>query len=111
VHTTASTAVTDSPSTTARAGLTGHGEIARQALRDGRRTLAAWATAFAAMVTVYAVIWPPVRGNASWRDLFNTLPQAYRALFTASGTIDLSTPAGYLGVELMGFIGPALIAV
>ena len=33
------------------------------------------------------------------------------ALFTASGTIDLSTAGGYLGVELMGFMGPALIAV
>jgi ABC-2 type transport system permease protein len=43
--------------------------------------------------------------------LFDTLPQTYRALFTAGGTIDLSTAGGYLGVELMGFMGPALIAV
>jgi len=95
----------------ARAGLTRHGEIARQALRAGRRSLAAWAAAFAGMIAIYAVIWPSVRGNASWRNLFDTLPQTYRAMFTASGTIDLSTPAGYLGVELMGFLGPALIAV
>ena len=47
------------------------------------------------------VIWRAVRGNTSWQNLFDTPPQAYRALFTASGTIDLSTPAGYLGVELM----------
>ncbi|HEV2255268.1 MAG TPA: ABC transporter permease subunit [Streptosporangiaceae bacterium] len=50
-------------------------------------------------------------GNTSWRNLFDTLPATYRALFTASGTIDLSTAGGYLGVELMGFMGPALIAV
>jgi len=93
-----------------RAGASRRGEITRESLRAGRRALAVWAAAFAAMIALYAVIWPSVRGNTSWRNLFDTLPQTYRALFTASGTIDLSTPAGYLGVELMGFLGPAPIA-
>ena len=95
----------------ARAGMTGRGEITRQALRTGRRTLAIWAASLAGLIALYAVIWPSVRGNTSWRNLFDTLPATYRALFTASGTIDLSTAGGYLGVELMGFMGPALIAV
>jgi ABC-2 type transport system permease protein len=86
-------------------------EIARQMLRAGRRSLAAWAAAFAAMVALYAMIWPSIQGNTRWQDLFNTLPQTYRALFTAGGQLDLSTPAGYLGIELMGFLGPALMAV
>ena len=97
--------------TTARAPITGRWEITRQALRAARRTLAIWAAAFAGLIALYAVIWPSVRGNTSWRNLFDTLPSTYRALFTASGTIDLSTAGGYLGVELMGFMGPALIAV
>ena len=97
--------------TWARAGIAGRGEITRQALRAARRTLVTWAAAFAALIALYAVIWPSVRGNTSWRNLFDTLPETYRALFTASGTIDLSTAGGYLGVELMGFMGPALIAV
>lgn len=91
--------------------ITARSEIARQMLRSGRRSLAIWSAAMVSMIGIYAVIWPSVRGNTSWRDLFDTLPQAYRALFTAGGQIDLSTPAGYLGVELLGFIGPALIAV
>jgi ABC-2 type transport system permease protein len=97
--------------TRARTGIAGQGEIARQAIRATRRGLAIWSAAFAGLIALYAVIWPSVRGNAMWRNLFDTLPQTYRALFTASGTIDLSTAAGYLGVELMGFMGPALIAV
>ena len=97
--------------TTARAPITRRWEITRQALRAARRTLAIWAAAFAGLIALYAVIWPSVRGNTSWRNLFDTLPPTYRALFTASGTIDLSTAGGYLGVELMGFMGPALIAV
>jgi beta-exotoxin I transport system permease protein len=86
-------------------------EIARQMLRGGRRALFAWAAAFAALVALYAVIWPSIRGNNSWQELFNTLPKTYRAIFTAGGQLDLSTPAGYLGIELMGFLGPALMAV
>ena len=93
---------------TARAG---GWEITRQSLRAARRALVIWSAAFAGLIAIYAVIWPSVRGNTSWRSLFDTLPQAYRALFTASGTIDLSTAGGYLGVELMGFMGPTLIAV
>jgi ABC-type Na+ transport system ATPase subunit NatA len=81
-------------------------EITRQALRASMRTLVIWAACFAGLIALYAVIWPSVRGNTSWRNLFDTLPQTYRALFTASGTIDLSTAGGYLGVELMGFMGP-----
>jgi ABC-2 type transport system permease protein len=97
--------------TAAWAGTTWRWEITRQALRAARRTLAIWAGAFAGLIALYAVMWPSIRGNASWRNLFDTLPATYRALFTASGTIDLSTAGGYLGVELMGFMGPALIAV
>jgi beta-exotoxin I transport system permease protein len=100
-----------SATTTARAQISGRWEVTRQALRAARRTLGIWAAAFAGLIALYAVIWPSVRGNTSWRNLFDTLPQTYRALFTASGTIDLSTAGGYLGVELMGFMGPALIAV
>lgn len=97
--------------TTAPAGTTRRWEITRQAWRTSRRTLAIWSAAFAGLIALYAVIWPSVRGNTSWRNLFDTLPETYRALFTASGTIDLSTAGGYLGVELMGFMGPALIAL
>ena len=97
--------------TRARTGVAGRGEITRQALRASRRTLAIWSAAFAGLIALYAAIWPSVQGNTSWRNLFDTLPQTYRALFTASGSIDLSTAGGYLGVELMGFMGPALIAV
>jgi len=87
------------------------GEITRQMLRTGRRSLAIWSTAFAAMIALYSVIWPSVRGNTQWQELFNTLPQAYRALFASGGQLDLGTAPGYLGIELMGFLGPALMAV
>ncbi len=85
--------------------------VLRQSLASHRRALAVWAAALAALIGLYAAIWPSVRGNAQWRQLFDTLPKGYRALFSVGGQIDLSTPAGYLGVELLSFMGPALIAV
>ena len=60
--------------TAARTGITGRWEITRQALRAARRTLAIWAASFAGLIALYAVIWPSVRGNTSWRNLFDTLP-------------------------------------
>jgi beta-exotoxin I transport system permease protein len=86
-------------------------EIASRSLLDQRRTLAMWALAFVAIIAMYAAIWPTVKGNTQWRQLFDTLPESYRALFTAGGQIDLSTPSGYLGVELLSFVGPTLIAI
>ena len=67
------------------------GEITRQMLSGGRRALAAWASAFAALIALHAVIWPSIRGNNRWQELFSTLPQTYRAIFTASGQLDLGT--------------------
>ncbi len=68
----------------ARAGITGHGEITRQALRTGRRALAIWAAAFAALVTIYAVIWPSIRetptgGTSSTRSRRPIVPCLPRA--------------------------------
>jgi len=84
--------------------------IAGQTLRNQHRSLIAWSAAYVGVVALYAVIWPSVKGNTQWQDLFNTLPESYRALFTIGGQIDLSTPAGYLGLELLSVVGPAMIA-
>lgn len=85
--------------------------VLRHTLATQRRPLAVWAVALAALIGLYAALWPSVRGNSGWRQLFDTLPKGYRALFTVGGDIDLSSPAGYLGVELLAFMGPTLIAV
>jgi ABC-2 type transport system permease protein len=84
--------------------------IAIRTVHSQRRSLAVWCSAYVGIVALYAAIWPSVKGNTQWQDLFNTLPESYRALFTVSGQIDLSTPAGYLGLELLSVVGPVMIA-
>jgi hypothetical protein len=44
------------------------GEITRQMLRGGRRALIGWAAAFAALVALYAVIWPSIRATTAGRN-------------------------------------------
>jgi hypothetical protein len=61
--------------TTARGERSGRWEITRQAMRTARRTLTIWSAALVGLIALYAVIWPSIRGNASWRNLFDTLPQ------------------------------------
>jgi ABC-2 type transport system permease protein len=75
---------------------------------DQRRGLLAWMVSLALLVGMYAAIWPAMRGQPSMHDLLNNLPEAVRALFAASGA-DMSTPAGYVQVELLSFMGPLLL--
>lgn len=94
-----------------RAAAPRRGVVLRHALAVQRRALIVWSAAFAALIGLYSAFWPSLHGSSQWRQLFETLPKSYRALFTVGGSIDLSTPAGYLGVELMAFMGPTLLAV
>ena len=44
------------------------------------------------------------------RDFLNQMPKAFRALFAASGA-DMTTPVGYVQVELLSFMGPMLLLI
>ena len=49
-----------------------------------------------------------MRNQPSLDDYLDRLPDAFRALFAATGA-DLSTPEGYIQIELMSFLGPILV--
>ena len=86
-----------------------HG-ITAKTLRDQRYGLLAWTAGLAALVGMYVAIWPSIRDQPSMRDMLDQLPKAMRALFAASGA-DLSTPVGYVQVELLAFMGPMLLLI
>jgi ABC-2 type transport system permease protein len=75
---------------------------------DQRRGLVVWAVSFVLLVAMYAAIWPSVRDQPSMSDFLDNLPEAMRALFAASGA-DMSTPAGFVQVELLSLLGPLLL--
>lgn len=79
-------------------------------LWDQRRSLPAWSVGLALLVAMYVAIWPSVRDQPSISDFIEQMPKAMQALFVMSGA-DMSTPVGYVQVELLAFMGPLLLLV
>ncbi|MGW0176407.1 ABC transporter permease subunit [Rhodococcus sp. NPDC003322] len=79
-----------------------------KSLWDQRRSLPAWAVGLVLLVAMYVAIWPSVRDQPSISDFVEQMPEAMRALFVMSGA-DMSTPVGYVQVELLSFMGPLLL--
>ena len=84
--------------------------VGLKTLYDQRRALIGWSLSFALLVAMYAAIWPSLRDQPSMSDFLNQMPKAMRSLFAASGA-DLSTPVGYVQVELLAFLGPLLLII
>ena len=84
--------------------------VGLKTLHDQRRALIAWSISLAFLVGMYAAIWPSMRSQPSMSDFLNQMPKAMRSLFAASGAA-LSTPVGYVQVELLAFMGPLLLII
>jgi ABC-2 type transport system permease protein len=84
--------------------------VGLKTLYDQRRALVGWCLSFAVLVAMYAAIWPSLRNEPSMSDFLNQMPKAMRSLFAASGA-DMSTPVGYVQVELLAFMGPLLLII
>jgi ABC-2 type transport system permease protein len=77
-------------------------------LHDQRRSLVGWVVAILLLVLMYAAIWPSIRDQPSMSDFLDQMPEAFRSLFATSGA-DMSTPVGYIQIELMSFMGPIVL--
>jgi len=75
---------------------------------DQRRSLAAWSDALVLVVAMYVAICPSVRDQPSLNDFLDQMPEAVRSLFATAGA-DMSTPVGYVQIELLSFMGPILV--
>lgn len=77
-------------------------------LWEQRRSLVGWAIGLVLLVAMYMAFYPTIRGNATYNELFDQMPESLRSLFSAAGT-DIASGAGYLQTELLSFMGPMLI--
>jgi ABC-2 type transport system permease protein len=82
--------------------------VALKTARDQGRGLVAWSVGLALLVGMYVAMWPSVRDQPGIGDFLDRMPESFRALFAASGA-DMTTPVGYVQVELLSFVGPILI--
>lgn len=79
-------------------------------LRDQARGLAAWSVSLALIVAMYAAVWPSIRGQPSMSDFIDQMPEAFRSMFATTGA-DMSTPTGYIQIELLSFMGPIAVLI
>jgi ABC-2 type transport system permease protein len=77
-------------------------------LRDQRRALVGWSVGVVLLVAMYVALWPSIKGQPSMQDFLDQMPVALRNLFAMSGA-DMSTPTGYIQIELLSFMGPVLV--
>lgn len=78
-------------------------------LRDGRRSVAWWAVGMVALVLLTVAFYPTVKGNVTFDELFEDLPDAVRALVGAQEGIPLTSPPGYLHGRLFSTMVPVLL--
>jgi ABC-2 type transport system permease protein len=83
--------------------------IARRALAERARQLAGYVVGLVALVATMASVWPTLRDNDEMQQLLDEYPKAVIALFGGTGALDFTTAAGFLQVELMGFVAPLVV--
>lgn len=85
--------------------------VAVRAVRDRRRPLVWWSLGIVGLVLFTVALFPSVRGEESFDELADQLPEAMRSLFGIDADIPLTSPAGYLHGRLFGSLLPLLLLV
>jgi beta-exotoxin I transport system permease protein len=77
-------------------------------VHDQWRVLLAWTGLSGIVAGFYLSLYPSIGAIDEMRRLLESMPPAVRAMFAAEGA-DISTPAGYLNVEMFTFVVPLLV--
>ena len=77
-------------------------------VHDQWRATIAWALGAAALAAFYLALWPSLGGVGELQAMLEAMPPELRAIFVTEG-LDLSTPAGYLNMELFSFVLPLIV--
>ncbi|MGZ4625205.1 MAG: ABC transporter permease [Kineosporiaceae bacterium] len=85
-------------------------DVTLKTLYDQRRALLAWCVSLALLVAMYVAVWPSIHGQPSMSQFLDSMPEAFRALFAMAGA-DMSTPVGYVQIELLSFLGPMILLI
>lgn len=85
--------------------------LARRALAERTRMLIGFAIGNAVMVALMAAVWPTLRDNDELQRMMDQYPESILALFGGSTSIDMTSAAGFLQIELMGFVAPLLFVL
>jgi ABC-2 type transport system permease protein len=87
------------------------GSAFAKTLRDYRRSLLWWSLGTIGVVALTVSVWPTVRDSPEIGELAENYPDVLEAFVGGTGGLDLTTPEGYLGVELFSFMAPIVLLV
>ncbi len=85
--------------------------VTARLLRDRRRSLLWWSIGVVALVFFTVALFPSVRGQQSFEELADELPQALRSLFALDQGVPLTSAPGYLQGRLFGSMLPLVLLV
>ena len=85
--------------------------IATRLLRDRRRTLLWWALGLVAVVVLTVSLYPSVRGEASFDDLVEDLPEAVKGVVGYQNSVPLTSAPGYLHGRLFATGVPLVMVI
>ncbi len=77
-------------------------------VHDQWRLVLGWAAFSAIWPAMYVALFPSIGAIKGMQELLDQMPPAFREFF-ASSNLDLSTPEGFLNVELFTFVAPLLV--
>ena len=83
--------------------------IAGRTLRDHWKSVLGWGAGLAALTLMQLAVYPSVRSQgARMRDLINSYPSAFKAMFGMEG-VDFTTGPGYLSTETFSLLAPLML--
>ena len=85
--------------------------VAARLVRDRRRSLLWWAVGLVGLVLLTVSLYPSVRGQASFEELANELPEALRSMFGIDEAVPLTSAPGYLQGRLFASMLPLVLLV
>ena len=85
--------------------------IAARLVRDRRRSLLWWSVGIVGLVLFTVALFPSLKGEESFNEVIEQMPEALRAMFGLDTAIPLTSPPGYLQGRLFGSMLPLLLIV
>ena len=86
--------------------------VLAKTLFDRRRSFVWWSIGIAAYVALMDSVYPFIRDSAGqFEELFDSFPEALRALFGIDGEFDLFSPVGYLESRTFGWVVPVVLSI
>jgi ABC-2 type transport system permease protein len=81
-----------------------------RALADRRRSLAWWTVGVAIYCGFILAVWPVIKDNDDFDELFEELPDTITAMYGGDSFADFSSPVGFLSTYLYSMILPFIFA-